>query len=100
MNIIKNVIVSGGRREREPILGAAEIEINVGNRKTCQVSLTEKCDGNLVGAPQSISFSYVQFSLSISNTCRPIRKANPLFLSVAHLSEGSISSQLNIHILT
>lgn len=83
MNLTKNVIVSGGRREGDPILGVAEIEKNVGNRKTHQVSLTEKCDGNLAGAPQSVSFSYTQFSLSI-----------------AHLSQGSISSQLNIHIST
>lgn len=93
-------MLSGGRREREPILGVGEIERNVGSRKACQVSLTEKCDGNLARAPQSITFCYVQFSLSISNACSPIRKANPLFLSVVHLSEGSISSQLNIHILT
>lgn len=100
MSLTKNVIKSDGRRKREPILGVEKIERNVGNRKPCQVSLTKKCDGNLAGAPQSISFSYIQFSLSIANTHRPIRKANPLFLSVAHLSQGNISSQLNIRIST
>lgn len=61
MNLTKNVIVSSGRGEREPILGLAKIERNVGNRKAHQVSPTEKCDGNLTGAPQSTSFSCIQF---------------------------------------